>query len=552
MSRKFMWILCTLMMLSFFSNSAFAWELTLNFENDLTGDITYGNVIIGVDSTASTGDNPPPAPGTTITGKLMAVGGSGDNWKKVIHETGQDEYAWCLAIDPNGEQSQYGDEGNVTVSWNPSGLSGAFEMREGVDGTGSVVVSDMMTTTTYNFSGKTETVFTIHYTPPVGGDTFTLTTTADPAAGGSIALDPAGPTYNSGTEVTVTATANTGYTFDSWTGDYLGNGNPITITMNADKSVTAVFTNGVDTYTLTTAASPTEGGSIALDPAGPTYNSGTEVTVTAEPATGYTFGVWGGDVSDNTNPATITMDADKSVTAYFIEEQTEYTVTFQAGANGSITGTLEQTVAAGGDATEVSAVPDTGYVFSGWTGGYTGTENPLTITGVSSDMTITANFIADDAPVAESGSLEVTRGASADGTLSATGTSLTYSIVTDPTEGTITNFDPDAGTYTYTPTTATYVGTDSFTFKVNDGTEDSNEATVTINISCVKGDVDAMGDVNTDPVEIYDALIVAEYDAGLKAEAELPCFGSANVDGIDGVTIYDALGIAIYVANGTW
>ncbi len=74
-----------------------------------------------------------------------------------------------------------------------------------------------------------------------------------------------------------------------------------------------------------------------------------------------------------------------------------YTVTFVAGANGSITGTAVQTVGEGGSCTAVSAVPSLGYRFEGWTGDRTGTENPLTITNVTANMTITANFAANPA-----------------------------------------------------------------------------------------------------------------------------------------------------------
>jgi uncharacterized delta-60 repeat protein len=50
-------------------------------------------------------------------------------------------------------------------------------------------------------------------------------------------------TYDPGTEVTITATADTdgGYEFSEWTGDVSGTTNPITITMDSNKSVTANF-----------------------------------------------------------------------------------------------------------------------------------------------------------------------------------------------------------------------------------------------------------------------------------------------------------------------
>src|SRR5439155_2532881 len=61
------------------------------------------------------------------------------------------------------------------------------------------------------------------------------------------------------------------------------------------------------------------------------------------------------------------------------------------------------------------------------------------------------------------------------------GDTLTYSIVVGPTHGTLTGTAPNV---TYTPA-ANYNGPDSFTFKANDGTLNSNIATVTITVTAV-------------------------------------------------------------------
>ena len=75
------------------------------------------------------------------------------------------------------------------------------------------------------------------------GTHYTLTTAADPAAGGTVA--PAGSTSHiEGQVVQVTATAKKGYIFTGWTGALTGIVNPASVTMNADKSVTAHFTAG--------------------------------------------------------------------------------------------------------------------------------------------------------------------------------------------------------------------------------------------------------------------------------------------------------------------
>ena len=58
------------------------------------------------------------------------------------------------------------------------------------------------------------------------------------------------------------------------------------------------------------------------------------------------------------------------------------------------------------------------------------------------------------------------------------GEALTYIITTPPSNGTLTGTGP---VFTYTPNT-NYTGADSFAFKANDGTSDSNVATVTINV----------------------------------------------------------------------
>lgn len=141
---------------------------------------------------------------------------------------------------------------------------------------------------------------------------YTLTTAV--SGQGSISLSPSGGTYSSGTVVTLTPTPAAGYAFSGWSGDLTGSANPATITMNANKSVTATFT-AVPQYTLTT--NVVGQGSISLNPAGGTYNQGTNVTVTATPAAGYAFSGWSGDLTGSTNPTSITMSANKSVTATF-------------------------------------------------------------------------------------------------------------------------------------------------------------------------------------------------------------------------------------------
>jgi uncharacterized repeat protein (TIGR02543 family) len=156
--------------------------------------------------------------------------------------------------------------------------------------------------------------------PAPAGTTYDLTMAVDPTEGGT--TDPAVGvhTYAEGTVVDITATPNSGYAFDHWTGDVADvNSATTTVTMDGDKTVTAHFTQ--ITYDLTMAVDPAGGGT--TDPAVGihTYAEGTIVDITATPSAGYEFDHWEGDVADpNAASTTVTMDVDKTVTAHFIPE----------------------------------------------------------------------------------------------------------------------------------------------------------------------------------------------------------------------------------------
>ena len=143
-------------------------------------------------------------------------------------------------------------------------------------------------------------------------NTYTLTVNA---TNGTVAKAPDQTTYNHGSTVTLTATPATGYVFSSWTGDAIGTANPLTVTMNGNKNITANFTAiPSNTFTLTTNA---VNGSVTKTPDQATYASGSSVIITAVPAAGYLFSSWSGDAIGSVNPLTVVMNANKNITANF-------------------------------------------------------------------------------------------------------------------------------------------------------------------------------------------------------------------------------------------
>jgi hypothetical protein len=143
------------------------------------------------------------------------------------------------------------------------------------------------------------------------------TLTVNKVGGGLVDKDPDQTTYHYGDVVTMTATANPGWSFIGWDGDLLGSDNPETLTIDGHKVVTATFTQ--DKYTLT--VSTVGSGSVDKDPYQAAYDYGDIVTLTATANTGSTFDSWSGDLISTTNPVTVTMSGSKVITATFTQDE---------------------------------------------------------------------------------------------------------------------------------------------------------------------------------------------------------------------------------------
>ena len=148
-------------------------------------------------------------------------------------------------------------------------------------------------------------------------NSYTLSTTANPSGGGTITKNPDQPKYNHGTQVLLTAVPNTGYTFTSWTegSTILSTSAAYQIAMTSNRTIVANFK--LNSYGLTLLINPSAGGSVTKNPNQASYDSGTSVVLTATPNAGYTFTSWSGDASGSTNPLTVVMNANKSITANF-------------------------------------------------------------------------------------------------------------------------------------------------------------------------------------------------------------------------------------------
>ncbi len=203
------------------------------------------------------------------------------------------------------------------------------------------------------------------------------------AVNGTVSISPNRSLYDSGTVVTLTAAPSPGYVFTGWGGDASGTATLVTVTMNSAKSVTANFT--IKQFALAVTAT---NGTVALSPNRSLYDSGTVVTLTANPSPGYVFSTWSGDASGTSNPTTVTMNSAKNVTANFTIKRFAISVT---AVNGTVSISPNQSLYDSGSIVTLTATPSAGYVFSGWSGGAGGTSNPVAVTMIS-DKSVTANF----------------------------------------------------------------------------------------------------------------------------------------------------------------
>lgn len=131
-------------------------------------------------------------------------------------------------------------------------------------------------------------------------------------SGGTTTPSPGIHTYNEGTNVSVTASPNSNFRFDKWTGDASGNSKSIVVNMDRDKSIKANF---IRIYKLEILSG--DGGTTNPVPGTYLYEKNQQVSISAIPEDYHVFSNWSGDVSGTANPRVIIMGKNKSIKANF-------------------------------------------------------------------------------------------------------------------------------------------------------------------------------------------------------------------------------------------
>ncbi len=184
----------------------------------------------------------------------------------------------------------------------------------------------------------------------------------------------------------VTAIPDEGYHFVNWS-DGLTTLTRQEINVTSDLTFTANFAIGIPDYSITYIAG--SNGSITGATSQIVKQGDDGTAVTAIPNEGYHFVNWSDDLTTLTRQET-NLTSDLTFTANFAIDIPDYSITYIAGSNGSITGATSQIVKQGDDGTAVTAIPNEGYHFVNWSDGLTTlTRQEINVT---SDLTFTANF----------------------------------------------------------------------------------------------------------------------------------------------------------------
>jgi uncharacterized repeat protein (TIGR02543 family) len=199
-----------------------------------------------------------------------------------------------------------------------------------------------------------------------------------------------------GTTLNLQAVADMGWMFEGWTGDLVSTNAMETILMDADKTITATFTEIPPTmYTLT--VNIVGMGDVLVNSVAYTVpvqaQEGASLNLQAVADMGWMFEGWTGDLVSTDATETILMDMDKTITATFTEEAMMYTLTLVADPmdGGILDGAGSY---AAGTPVMVYAYPNANYLFVNWTWGETivSYDSSFEFTMPEENVTLVAHF----------------------------------------------------------------------------------------------------------------------------------------------------------------
>lgn len=202
---------------------------------------------------------------------------------------------------------------------------------------------------------------------------------------GSVSVDPSQASYHYGDVVELSAVPDAGWSFGAWSGDLVDSANSVSVTITGNTAITATFVQ--DEYILS--VSIVGMGTVAVSPSQSTYHLGDVVELTATPGVGWSLEGWSGDASIGAASVRLTVTRDMSVTVSFVQD--EYILSVYVVGMGSVAVNPSLVTYHYGDLVELSAIPDEGWSFGGWSGDLIGLNSSTSVT-ITGSMMVTGVF----------------------------------------------------------------------------------------------------------------------------------------------------------------
>lgn len=214
-------------------------------------------------------------------------------------------------------------------------------------------------------------LFSCEEEPPEAIETYSLQVTVNPEEGGTVT--PTSGTFNENEQVSIKASPSPEYVFSDWTGSTSSQSNPLNVIMNSDKSLVANFNKR--TYPLTINIE----GEGTVSETSQSFESGSEVTLTALPEQGWEFVEWKGDITSTDNPLTIVVNSSKEITAVFEKlNLLSLIINGQGVIEKRVDGELtEDSLFSTGTTIELTAMPSENWEFKEWKNDIF--DNPLSL-----------------------------------------------------------------------------------------------------------------------------------------------------------------------------
>jgi uncharacterized repeat protein (TIGR02543 family) len=173
-----------------------------------------------------------------------------------------------------------------------------------------------------------------------------------------------------------------GWTLLNWLGDASGTNSILSVIVTRNKTMQAIFGTTLNVSE-----------SVSKYPQSDFYPYGTLVKLTPLPSNGLYFTGWSGNASGTNNPLNfVVTNANQTVSALFgVLNAGQSALTVIESGHGHVLENPRANAYSNGQSVSLTALPDAGQDFIGWTGDAGGTQNPLFVT-VSSNKVITANF----------------------------------------------------------------------------------------------------------------------------------------------------------------